>query len=112
MHGHLSRQAQRRARAKKRKAILASDSILLGRIKTAKLLKPLMRALHLVRAITNAKMIEKLKSRKFWAAVTGTLFVSFGDNLGIDAEAVRWAAGIVMSYIIGQSGVDAVGAKQ
>jgi hypothetical protein len=56
-------------------------------------------------------MLEKLQSRKLWAAVVGTLIVTLGQNLGLDPSAVQWAAGIIAAYILGQSHVDAAAAK-
>ena len=53
--------------------------------------------------------MDKLKSRKLWmAVVSGVLVVlNEGLGLGVNTETVIAFTGIVMSYIIGQSHVDA-----
>ncbi len=54
-------------------------------------------------------MLEKLKSRKFWMAVISALLIIANDGLGlkIPTDAVMALAGVVISYILGQSYVDA-----
>ncbi len=56
---------------------------------------------------------SKLKSRKLWIAVVTALLVVVNEGLGfnIPREPILVVAGIVISYIIGQSAVDAVAAK-
>lgn len=51
---------------------------------------------------------EKLKSRKFWVTVVSAILIVLNEGLGldIDSEAVLGFAGIIMSYILGQSYVD------
>ena len=58
--------------------------------------------------------MDKLKSRKLWLAVVGGLLVVLNEGLGlgIDSEAVLALAGIIIAYVLGQSGVDAVKAKR
>jgi uncharacterized membrane protein len=53
----------------------------------------------------------KLKSRKFWMAVVTALLVILnqGFNLGIPEEAVKQVVTVIISYILGESAVDAVG---
>lgn len=54
-------------------------------------------------------MKQKLTSRKFWmAVVTGVLVVlNDGLDLGIDTETVLAFAGIMATFIIGESAIDA-----
>ena len=58
--------------------------------------------------------MEKLKSRKFWIALLGALAPLAGDALGnlpgVDPTTlIISGAGIVISYIFGQSYVDRAG---
>ena len=50
----------------------------------------------------------KLKSRKFWMAVVTALLIVFNDGLGLElpTEAIMTVAGVVIAYILGESGVD------
>lgn len=54
--------------------------------------------------------MSKLKSRKFWIAVVGAVLVILNDglDLGIDNETVMYAAGILITWILGESAVDTV----
>ena len=54
-------------------------------------------------------MIEKLKSRKFLLAVVSALLIIANDGLGLnlDKDTIMTLASIVISYILGQSFVDA-----
>ena len=52
-------------------------------------------------------MINKLKSRKLWAAVVGTVLATIGEQLGISLEVVQWVATIITGYIVGQGIADA-----
>ena len=54
-------------------------------------------------------MSEKLKSRKFWIAVVSAILVVANDGLGLnlDRDTIMTLAGIVISYLLGQSYVDA-----
>lgn len=53
--------------------------------------------------------MEKLKSRKFWMAViAGALVVANeGLDLNLPTDTIQTFAGLVISYILGQSFVDA-----
>ena len=53
--------------------------------------------------------MDKLKSRKLWLAIVSALIVIANEGLGLNipAEAIMTVAGIVITYIIGQSVVDA-----
>lgn len=55
-------------------------------------------------------IMEKLKSRKFWFALCGTLLPiiaqALTQELPID-QAITLSVGVVVSYIIGQGYVDA-----
>lgn len=55
-------------------------------------------------------MIEKLRSRKLWAAVVGGAFVTVGQYLGVPQAFTQHIVELVMVYIAGQSVVDAAGA--
>jgi hypothetical protein len=50
---------------------------------------------------------EKLLSRKLWAAAIGTTLVALGTALDLPESATQWLATIVITYIGGQSYVDA-----
>src|SRR5690606_555114 len=54
------------------------------------------------------RLKSKFKSRKFWMAVVTAVLVVLNDglNLGIDSETVLAFAGIVATFIIGESAVD------
>jgi hypothetical protein len=54
-------------------------------------------------------MSEKLKSRKFWITVVSVLLVTVNDELGLglDTESIMYFAGIVITYLLGQSFIDA-----
>jgi uncharacterized membrane protein len=47
------------------------------------------------------KLKEVLKSRKFWAAVIGLLFVFVGDRAGIDPERLLEGVVVIVGYILG-----------
>ena len=53
------------------------------------------------------KMIDKLKSRKLWAAIVGSVILSFGDQLGLSPDVTQWIGTIVTGYIVGQGIADA-----
>ena len=73
-----------------------------------KLFLPLRKAINQGKP-RRKKNMSKLKSRKFWMTVISALLVVLNEGLGlgIDSETVLAFAGIVMSYILGQSHVDA-----
>ena len=52
--------------------------------------------------------MSKLKSRKFWMAVVTGLLIVLNDGLGLElpTEAIMTVAGVVIAYILGESGVD------
>jgi len=63
------------------------------------------------------KLMQRFKSRKFWMAVITAILVVLNDglDLGIDQDTVLTFAGLVISWIIGESAIDtarARGAKQ
>ena len=54
--------------------------------------------------------MEKLKSRKFWFALLGSLLPIIAQAMTEDiamAEALQLSAAIIVSYILGQGYVDA-----
>lgn len=55
------------------------------------------------------RKMEKLKSRKFWVAIIGALLVVLNNELewGFSQETIYGFVGIIMTYILGQSHVDA-----
>ena len=62
------------------------------------------------------KIVQKLTSRKFWAAVTGfvtaVLIACNIDNMTIEqVTAVITAGGVLIAYIIGEGMVDAARLK-
>lgn len=54
-------------------------------------------------------MENKLKSRKLWMSIISGVLVIMNEGLGIivDTDTVLSFSGIIMSYILGQSFVDA-----
>ena len=54
-------------------------------------------------------MLKKLKSRKFWIAVVSAILLILCRGLGrpLPEDAILAVAGVVISYILGQSHVDA-----
>lgn len=58
-------------------------------------------------------MINKLKSRKFWVAVTSAVLIIANEGLGLNLpqEAITGVVAIVISYILGQSYVDSKAQK-
>jgi uncharacterized membrane protein len=54
-------------------------------------------------------MSSKLKSRKFWMAVVTAILVVANEGLGLKlpTDAVMAVAGIAITYILGESYVDA-----
>lgn len=51
--------------------------------------------------------MQKLKSRKLWAAVVGAALTTLGIQLDFPQEAVTGIVAIVVSYIVGQGIADA-----
>lgn len=58
--------------------------------------------------------LERIKSRKFLSALFSALFIVLNEGLGtpIDREAYAWITGVVISYIVGESFIDASAAKK
>ena len=57
--------------------------------------------------------MQKFKSRKFWMAVVTAILVVLNDglDLGVDSDTVLAFAGIVATWNIGESAVDATRKK-
>lgn len=51
--------------------------------------------------------MNKLKSRKLWAAVVGTALITFGNQVGLTPDMSQWIATIITGYIVGQGIADA-----
>jgi hypothetical protein len=47
----------------------------------------------------NPKLKALLKSRKFYAALIGLIFVFVGDDIGFDAEEITNAVYLIVSFI-------------
>lgn len=47
------------------------------------------------------KLYALLKSRKFWAAIVGLIFVFFGERAGIPLDQLIAAVAVVVTYILG-----------
>lgn len=58
-------------------------------------------------------MGSKLKSRKFWMAVVTSLIILANEGFGLQLpeDAIMTVAGVVIAYILGESAIDAAGAK-
>lgn len=52
--------------------------------------------------------MEKLKSRKLWAAIAGAVLTIIGSQLGLTEDQTGWIVKIVIGYIVGQGAVDAI----
>lgn len=57
--------------------------------------------------------MKKFSSRKFWMAVITALLVVLNDglDLGIDQDTVLTFAGLVISWILGESAIDTARAR-
>lgn len=77
----------------------------LKKLKTSLTPRPLMwlRLYHQLKKID----MQKLKSRKLWAAIIGSVIVSAGPELGLSPEVTQWIAQIVIGYVVGQGIADA-----
>ena len=53
-------------------------------------------------------MKNKMKSRKFWISVVGAVLLVLVDGLGlgIDREVILAAAGVIISFVLGESYID------
>lgn len=58
--------------------------------------------------------LQRLKSRKFLMALASAIFIVLNEGLelGIPADAYGWLIGVVISYIVGESFIDASAAKK
>jgi len=55
------------------------------------------------------KFLESLKSRKLWVTIVSLIMFFLNDQTGspVDSANTLGAAGVAMSYLLGQSAVDA-----
>ena len=51
--------------------------------------------------------LSKLKSRKLWATIIGTIIVSVGGSIGLSPDAVTPLAAMISAYVLGQGIADA-----
>ena len=56
-------------------------------------------------------MIEKLKSRKLWAAVIAAVITTIGGHLGLTPDQLTAINTVIAAYIIGQGVADAGAGK-
>jgi len=58
--------------------------------------------------------LQRLKSRKFLMALASAIFIVLNEGLdfGIPPDAYGWLVGVVISYIVGESFIDASAAKK
>ena len=70
---------------------------------------PKVKLLLEIRRLTKnkANMFNKLKSRKLWATILGSIIVTVGPELGLSPDVTQWIATIVTGYVIGQGIADA-----
>ena len=57
------------------------------------------------------KLLALLKSRKFWAAVVGIVFLFVGSRAGIDLETLIGAVVVIVAYILGVALEDGLRAR-
>lgn len=57
------------------------------------------------------KLLTLLKSRKFWAAVVGLVFLFVGSRAGIDLETLIGAVVVIVAYILGVALEDGLRAR-
>jgi len=57
------------------------------------------------------KLLALLKSRKFWAAVVGLVFLFVGSRAGIDLETLIGAVVVIVAYILGVALEDGLRAR-
>ena len=75
---------------------------------TRQKLFPKINLLLALRRLTKDKnAMNKLKSRKLWAAIIGSIIVTAGDQLWLSPDVTQWIATIVTGYVIGQGLADA-----
>ena len=57
------------------------------------------------------KLIQLLKSRKFWAAIVALVLSIFGSRAGIDQEALTLAISTLIAFILGTALEDGLKAR-
>jgi len=57
-------------------------------------------------------MLQKLKSRKLWVTVAAAALMALGSQLGIDPDTLDKVMAIAMTYVGGESLVDAANARK
>ena len=66
----------------------------------------------LYRILKDPTMLQKLKSRKLWVTVITAGLMALGSQLGIDPEMLEKIMAVAMTYIAGESIVDAAHARK
>jgi hypothetical protein len=84
-------------RARRKKPAVKPDSTRLSLWDKYKLLK----------LIRDPIMLQKLKSRKLWITVVTAALMAFGEGMGIDPELLNKILYMAMTYVGGESLVDA-----
>ena len=56
------------------------------------------------------KALALVKSRKFWAAIVGLVFVFAGNRAGLEQQQLVEGIGVIMAYILG-TGLEDLRAK-
>jgi len=57
------------------------------------------------------KLKALLKSRKFWAAVVGLVYLFVGDRAGVDLQALVSSVVVIVAYILGVALEDGLGMR-
>lgn len=70
----------------------------------------LLDKIKLIRLLRDKAMLEKIKSRKFFAFVAVTVVTAAGGYLGMPQGIIDTIAHLAMTYIAGQGAVDAAAA--
>jgi hypothetical protein len=72
-----------------------------------KLFPKLKAILELKNLTQKTQMIDKLKSRKLWATIIGSLILTLGNEVGLSPDVTQWIATLITGYVIGQGIADA-----
>ena len=67
---------------------------------------------RIARKIRGGVIVERFKSRKFWAAVVSAVIVAAGNQVGLDESQVQMIVVLAVGYIFGQGVADGLGGKR